>query len=59
MKIRFLINSITGVVINRATLPFSETWKEQEVRASGGKISITENDEDMILALSFEKGGEA
>lgn len=44
------------VVINYVKLPFSETWKEHEVQACGGKISITTDEEDTIIALSFEKG---
>lgn len=47
------------VVINSAQLPFDEKWKQQEVAACGGKISIDQNDEDAVVALSFEKGGEA
>lgn len=46
------------VVIDFVKLPFSEKWKEQEVRSCGGKISITKEEEDTIIALSFEKGGE-
>lgn len=46
------------VVINLVKLPFSESWKEKEVKSCGGKISITKEEEDTIIALSFEKGGE-
>lgn len=47
------------VIINYAQLPFDENRKREEVQALGGKINITQNDEDTIIALSFEKGGEA
>lgn len=47
------------VVINHVQLPFSEKWKQKEVLACGGKIGITKDDEDTIIALSFEKGGAA
>ena len=47
------------VVINHVQLPFSEKWKQKEVLACGGKISITKDDKDTIIALSFEKGGAA
>lgn len=46
------------VVINRVQLPFSENWKEKEVQSCGGKIHISKDEEDIIIALSFEKGGE-
>ena len=47
------------IVVNSVALPFRETWREKEVQACGGKISMTEDEEDTIIALSFEKGGEA
>ncbi|MDO5155838.1 MAG: histidine kinase N-terminal 7TM domain-containing protein [Eubacteriales bacterium] len=47
------------VVINSVKLQFIEKWKEKEVKSCGGKISITKDEEDTIIALSFEKGGEA
>lgn len=46
------------VITNCVDLSFSEDWKAKEVLECGGKISITQNDEDTIIALSFEKGGE-
>lgn len=46
------------VIINYVELPFSENWKEREVLAAGGKIEITKDEEDIIIALSFQKGGE-
>lgn len=47
------------VVINSVQLPFDENWKREELLACAGTISITPNDEDTIIALSLEKGGEA
>lgn len=47
------------VVINCVKLPLGETWKAKEVLAFGGMISVTEEEDDTIIALSFEKGGEA
>lgn len=58
-----LVNKEDGfslrVIVNGVQLPFHETWKQKEVLACGGTISITKEDEDTIIALSFEKGGEA
>lgn len=45
------------IIVNLAGLPFSESWKREEVQASSGTINIMQDDEDTILALSFEKGG--
>lgn len=47
------------IVINNVKLPFNEKWKEEELLSNGGKINITKENEDTIIALSFEKGGEA
>jgi len=47
------------IVINYAELVFDEKWKENEVLSCGGKIGITKDEEDTIIALSFGKGGEA
>lgn len=46
------------IITNYIKLPISETWKENELLAYGGKISISKDDEDTIIALGFEKGGE-
>lgn len=46
------------VIVNCVELPFGENWQEKEVKSCGGKISITKDEEDTIIALSFEKGGE-
>ncbi len=46
------------VVINLPGLPFDESWKQEAVSVCGGKIDITRDDEDTVIALSFEKGGE-
>lgn len=46
------------IIVNCARLPFGEKWKQKEMLACGGKISITKDDEDTIIAVSFEKGGE-
>lgn len=46
------------IVLNSVQLPVPENWKQDKMAKNGGKISITKEDGDMILALSFEKGGE-
>lgn len=46
------------VVINHVKLPFTDKWKEKEIAACQGKISITKEEEDTIIALSFVKGGD-
>ena len=46
------------VVINNMELPFDEKWKSKELLAHNGTISIINEEEDTIIALSFEKGGD-
>lgn len=45
------------IIANHVKLPIDEAWKREELAALGGQLCITENGEDTILALSFEKGG--
>ena len=47
------------IIINHTNLTIDDNWKQKELTACGGVISITKSDEDTIVALSFEKGGEA
>ena len=47
------------ILVDAVKLPFSDDWKQERLKECGGRINVTENDDDTIIALIFEKGGDS